>query len=338
MRIRPLLQASLVTLLLLLSPGGGADAEWPEDPATNLLVCSESGNQRNARMVPDGAGGAIVVWQDQRTGQDDIHAQRISADGETLWTEDGVGVCVEGNAQWVPAIAPDGSGGAIIAWEDNRPDAGGIYAQRVDAEGNLLWSGDGVPIATVSNSQDDPQIVSDGQGGAILSWNDTRGSSWDVYAQKVDANGSVLWTGNGVPVAVLDDHQGDPRIVTDGAGGAILVWDDGRAAGLYAQRVDANGLALWTTNGIAVCAAAVSAGERAIVADGAGGAVVVWEDGRGADRDIYAQRIDAAGNLLWAVDGARRAGQHRRGVRRPAEPRPGRRRGRRRRVDSSPRR
>ncbi len=39
------------------------------------------------------------------------------------------------NSQLTPTIATDGSGGAIVTWQDNRSDSGDIYAQRIDANG-----------------------------------------------------------------------------------------------------------------------------------------------------------------------------------------------------------
>ena len=41
----------------------------------------------------------------------------------------------------------------------------------------------------------------------------------------------------------------------------------------------------------------------AVVADGAGGAVVAWVDVRAGNSDVYAQRMDAAGAALWGEGG-----------------------------------
>jgi hypothetical protein len=43
-----------------------------------------------------------------------------------------------------------------------------------------------VPICTAANDQSSPQLVSDGAGGAIITWVDYRSGSYsDVYAQNV---------------------------------------------------------------------------------------------------------------------------------------------------------
>lgn len=50
-----------------------------------------------------------------------------------------VPICVESYSQANAAMASDGFGGAIIAWEDYRNGDMDIYAQRVDADGNVRW-------------------------------------------------------------------------------------------------------------------------------------------------------------------------------------------------------
>ena len=40
-----------------------------------------------------GAGGAIVVWQDSRNGDNDIYVQRVSPLGTVQWSANGVAAC-----------------------------------------------------------------------------------------------------------------------------------------------------------------------------------------------------------------------------------------------------
>ena len=43
--------------------------------------------------------------------------------------------------------------------------------------------------------------------------------------------------------------------------------------------------------------------KRAIISDRSGGAIIIWQDGRGDDPDIYAQRIGSDGSVLWDTGG-----------------------------------
>ena len=88
-------------------------------------------------MVSDGQGGGIVVWYDFRSGTNsDIYAQRVNGAGLVQWTVDGVAICTAVGDQLVPQIIADGSGGAIMVWEDRRSDVSpDIFAQGISAGG-----------------------------------------------------------------------------------------------------------------------------------------------------------------------------------------------------------
>jgi hypothetical protein len=49
-------------------------------------------------------------------------------------------------------IVADGPGGAITGWNDSRDDTNDINAQRVDADGNILWPIDGVPVCVFTTN------------------------------------------------------------------------------------------------------------------------------------------------------------------------------------------
>ncbi len=226
------------------------------------------------------------------------------------WTTDGVPISAAAGDQAKPKVVSDGAGGAIVTWRDHRPSIYqvDVYAQRIDASGMILWTADGVALCNAANDQDFPAIVSDGAGGAIVAWDDFRtGIGHDIFAQRIDASGAVQWTPNGVPVYLNQGNQSEPAIVSDGAGGAIVTWRDARVNtnhDIYAQRIDAAGVAQWSATGVALCTSSGAQFQPAIVSDGAGGAIVTWRDARVQDGDdIYAQRIDASGAVQWTTDG-----------------------------------
>ena len=273
-------------------------------------VCTAAQDQANQQLTPDGTGGAIMVWQDNRNGDydfpaQDIYAQRVNASGSVMWTVNGMAICAADSDQVFPAIASDGAGGAIITWADKRSGNWDIYAQRVDASGNAKWAADGVPICTWANEQDFVQLISVEAGGnglargAIITWRDFRSGNWDIYAQRVDASGNLKWTTDGVPVCAAGWHQRDPRITSDGLGGAIITWQDTRtsiAPDVYAQRVGADGSMLWAANGVALCTEGSSQYTPRLASVGYGGAIVAWADDRNGSRDIYAKYITLNGS------------------------------------------
>lgn len=281
-------------------------------------VCVAANDQVAPAIATDDAGGAIITWQDARNGSwySDIFVQRVDPTGLPMWTVNGLAVTSPLLLANAPSIAPDGVGGAIVAWasSDNpflpRHD---IYVQRVDASGAVMWTAGGVAVCTASQSQVEPVIFSDGAGGAFVAWRDSRAgvSANDVYVQRIDASGVAQWTPDGVAVCTATGNKFGLGMTLDGAGGVILAWADGRIDGsldIYSQRVDATGVAQWTTDGVALCAAPLHQLHPVIISDGAGGAIVAWDDSRNGTydlpaEDIFAQRVDAFGVVQWTADG-----------------------------------
>jgi hypothetical protein len=225
--------------------------------------------------------------------------------GDVRWTTDGVGIVTEINNQWNHSSATDGVGGAIITWKDFRSNTQ-IYAQRVDSDGNTLWVLNGVPVYTTSLVVSYIRIVTDGQGGAIISWlNSGGGGDNDIKAQRIDANGNILWGPSGIDICNATGFQSSPNIISDGSGGAIITWRDERASypRIYSQRVDQSGNTLWTANGNVVFTTTNSLDAWKMVSDGLGGAIIVCERSDTPWYEIYAQRIDSNGNTIWAPNG-----------------------------------
>jgi hypothetical protein len=332
-------------------------AGWTADGAP---VCTADGEQYFIQICPDGAGGAIIVWADYRIFGADIYAQRLNEDGDPQWTENGVQVCTTENSQFRPTIVSDGAGGALIAYVDFRDQMQyDITVQRIDADGNRLWGDDGMYVCTASNDQEWQSICSNGAGGCIVAWIDDRTSDYgDVYAQRIEATGTASWTADGVAICTADSIQTDVQIVSDGLGGAIIVWLDYREDGdLYGQSVNGAGTLLWTAGGelliqstaitydprlatddyngtyitwferrgpdfdilvqrinssgagifipggVVVCDAFSTQRNPAITADGNHGAIICWEDNRDGELDLYAQMVNADGTLGWTAGG-----------------------------------
>ncbi|MGA2625028.1 MAG: T9SS type A sorting domain-containing protein [Bacteroidota bacterium] len=311
MRSNLLLQILAVGLLVTAMYVTPTLAQWSADPAVNTAICTATNDQENPTIISDGSGGAIITWEDYRSGSNwDVYAQRVNASGTPQWTTNGVAVCTATGGQYDPNIVSDGSGGAIITWYDNRSGDIHIYAQRVNASGTPQWTTNGVAVCTATGSQQFPAIVSDGSHGAIITWWDYRsGSNYDIYAQRVDSNGLRQWIvssdSNGVAICTATGDQRYPAIVSDGSGGAFITWEDHRSGSIwdvYAQRVN-GGTAQWISNGNAICTATGDQHYPAIVSDGSGGAIITWQDSRGSDVDIYAQDVNASGTVQWTVGG-----------------------------------
>lgn len=301
--IVPLL-ASIVALCMAVGAGDLAHAAWPHDPLFNLTVCELYAEPDLPHLVSDGCGGAIVAWDDLRSGTEDVYAQHVLASGlvDPAWPVDGLAVCTATSRQRMSQLVSDGAGGAIVTWMDHRGSSVRIYAQRVRSTGVVdpAWPVDGRALSASTQNQSDPQIASDGAGGAIVVW--SQSSPFASCAQHVRADGSLdpAWNPNGETII---SGGGFPRALADGAGGVIAVASV--TGGVRVGRLSASGDPLpgnWAT-GVLVYTGAGS-GPR-LCPDGAGGVLVAWYDKSGTPELLRAQHVQASGVVdpAWPANG-----------------------------------
>jgi hypothetical protein len=218
-------------------------------------------------------------------------------------------ICQEGARQHAPRIVTDGNDGAIICWYDERNSHNSfdIYAQRVDKDGFVRWTVNGIAVCSAPNAQLEPEMVSDGAGGAIIVWTDARNGDNDIFAQRIDSSGKVLWAQDGVPLTFDTSNQANPKLISDGRGGAIVTWNAGTGgfppgSKIYAQRIDASGTLRWGSQ-VLVSGTLRFSNVPSIASDGQGGAYIAYAYYPRPEYDVYAQRLDSNGTVLWAARG-----------------------------------
>ncbi|MCD4796610.1 MAG: T9SS type A sorting domain-containing protein [Candidatus Cloacimonetes bacterium] len=295
----------LILLVLFTALTLNAQIQWTEEVPVRQGVNIEW----SRAAVPVDGGNVVYVWSDTRFGDRDLWAQKMDANGNRLWGEEALLVNGEINRQEDPVVIDVGGGNVIIAWVDFRnEDDGDIYVQKLNSNGDLLWNSAGVPLCLAEEIQISLNIVSDNSGGAYVIWIDNRnGVASDIYGTHILSSGNIAsgWNADGNPITDEEGNQNQHTFWEDGTGGAIMVWHHKLASDedIYAQRISSDGNLLWGGSGVLVCGAANEQETPKMAPDGSGNFIISWRDKRSdEDGDIYAQRIDINGNLLWGSD------------------------------------
>ena len=304
---------------------GGAFLRWLDNPwhpnaavraqyvdAQGNLMWGEDGRQLagyagQPYAVGDNNGGIIIAWKDDSGS----HLNKLGPDGHTIW------VLESFSSRSVMGMVEDGSGGAILLLYD--PDDG-IFAQRVSAEGVLLWGENGTFLGYTQDLHRGESLASDGLGGAVIIWQE-QGENYymEIRAQRLSPAGLPLWGDDGIIVTSMEQGQGNNRdIIADGTGNFFIAWDTESGmsgapdADVYVQKLDRDGNKQWGEEGILVCEDQVTdsynpanmQSHPQVAADGTGGVIVTWHDRRRImNREVFAQRINAVGEMLWAENG-----------------------------------
>ncbi len=173
--------------------------------------------------------------------------------------------------------------------------------------GQIHWQENGIALRQGMHIEWQRTTTSSEPGTVIIVWSDVRNGIRDVYAQKIDTSGTLLWGMDGLAVTTSPGRQEDPVAITDGDGGAFIAWVDyrgGDMSDIYIQHINSDGQMLMNFDGEALCVADSVQISISMCIDSLGGAYVVWQDKRfGVDEDIYGTHIDSAHNIIAAGEG-----------------------------------
>lgn len=247
----------------------------------------------------------LVVWDDSRRGLGtiDIMAQIIDNQGNRQWTNDDHRVNPDNWVNWniKPAVSVTPSL-VQIAW--NTDDD--VFSQQFDSTTwEKTWQ---VPVLANKTDGKRDQVVPDiaqfDETSVITVWQDFRGYTSDIIAQKVDLEGSPQWP-NPIQVntiSILDKRQ-NPRLAVNQSHIAFIVWqsEDG---GIFGQVLDQVGNKLWPEDKRLDLGMAKTYNPEVInLKDGT--FLVTWIEQRAPDSylwDVKAQRFDQDGRRLMSSD------------------------------------
>jgi hypothetical protein len=283
---------------------GSGQSLWEKD---GIALCAALKNQERPVIIT-AQEGAIVAWNDARAGNTDIYAQKISLAGAALWQKDGLPISVLSYAQENPRLAPDGSGGALVAWVDEREENSNIYMQRILSSGQIDWAENGAPVYRGTEKQKNPVVVKLAGEEWVVAWEEARSgqNGTGIFLQKINSAGTSGWNSEKTPLASRRGDQETPALCCDAKGNVLAAWQDKRSGNtdLYAQKISPDGSLLFEDEGALICSASGSVIQQNVHPTLIGADLVLaYEDARSGYFNIYAQKVNKVGDLLWGKDG-----------------------------------
>jgi hypothetical protein len=248
----------------------------------------------------------VVVWSDQRTDAGDIYAQRLDSGGARTWTSSGVALATRTGNQDDPEVTYDGIGGVIATWTGVPSGATTprVRAQRVNSAGVPQWASDGVVLTTLVFPQSNPSICPDGADGAVVAAQGAPVATSDIFAQRVNSNGTLAWGDGTVICGEATAGQFDVTVHASGTGSYYYVWRDmrGGLTRVYAQKTNASGAVQWSANGVSPTSSSreqLSAWSTYY----SNSLFIGWQEYGGNISDIYVQKLSTAAVLMWGANG-----------------------------------
>ncbi len=228
--------------------------------------------------------------------------QRFDDDGSLLWADgfsvdDPIGLALGG------AVELEDGDVLVVSYR-----ASGMYLDRVDADGERVWADQSVIMPASGNSRIFG-IVPDQVGGAYVFWDSFLSYRKLIFAMRVQADGTLAWESPVQMVLPLPDiassRHSNPVAVSDGAGGAVVVWTEGHESGWQpapqrVQRISADGSLSFGFDGVRVSLGTDRQFFVKVQTDPASNdLLIVWHDDFQEQMTINAQRLTVDGDRLW---------------------------------------
>lgn len=287
---------------------GGGDWIWPQD----LLItdqaavpsdgcrspserCRSANSDENKALCGDGAGGAWVLWRQFMEG---LRLTHVEADGSLDPDFPSEGLVLPMQA-YSFRLCGDGLGNALIFYNSGNEQGEGLPLSLlgVRPDGSLILPGVGRRISSETASIYQFSCQDGTNGRTLVAWSGAEpDGSLEARVQLLDAGLQDLWTGQGVPLGLVqyDDRM---RLAPAGADGPIHVAYHS-TGGWLAQRLDASGHLLWGA-GVSLDFTPDSTLDmlHALSSDGEGLVCLLQHGG-----ELLAQRLDAAGTAQWPTE------------------------------------
>ncbi len=266
------------------------------------------------RAATNFGNNVVYTWSDIKSGSRDVYAQMVDPNGNCPWGNSPIVIDNKADNQQDPVVVTTSDNCLIFAWVDySQNSAGEIYAQKVNASGELFWPTGGVVLCNSLYWENTIMAVPDLTGGAFVVWNDKRNPSRDIYGQHLNSNGTLAWQVNGIQFGDSIGEEFLNSFMEDGQGNAVLAYKyknpSNNFEDLKVLKVRPEGTFAWGPTFL--CDAANDQNGVTMAPDGNGGFYFTWEDKRNdTDADIYAQHLDTNGNPTWANDLVIYSGQY----------------------------
>ncbi len=260
------------------------------DPGGFVVVGVVLVDEQEPAITFDGSN-YLVAYEHYDFDSRDIYAVRVDPDTTVLDAGGFLVDAAEGD-QSMPTVAfGTAASGSLVVWRSGPYG----YGARVATDGTVT---DTTPIDVHVASKFYPPEVAFGSAtaGWLVTWYDPTLNNHEVLATRVSIAGAVLDPA-GIKVSNTGGNQNWPAVACSGTG-YLITWTDsagatgdiaGKRLSLAGAVLDSSSMLFSTANNIQADVATAWDGTHALL---------VWSDDRNGNKDIYAARVDAVGNVV----------------------------------------
>ena len=283
---------------------------WLDGSSAPTQISTSTGFAGSARLAFDAGGNAIVVWAQSDNNLNNVWVNRyvVGAGWGTPYQITNVSSTASA-VTGSPSVGVDGTGNAVIAWfqintaiNNNHFD---VYTSRYSVATGA-WSAPAM-LTNGSNSAYNCKVVVNAAGVAAIIW---------VQAQDDGASGNSgaadVWVSTGATTGVWGTQTkmnsqpytmyGQADIAIDSAGNILTAWVQNNSNGqfdIWAARFQTGGS--WGDPTTLSSGSTGACYGPDLAFDGAGNAIVVWQQQSDADSGQYVAASQYTSGVGWSA-------------------------------------
>jgi len=224
----------------------------------------------------------------------------LAPTGQAIWFINDMRVDHGSSNSQTPVIALNSTGVIVVLWSDDRNGTWDIMAAN-SADKGVSWSGDHRVDGSVGGNQTVPDVAISTNNRVHAVWQDARGATDHIYYAS-STDGGVTFGTNHKVESSTSGVQGSPAIAVY-ATTEYVAWENSSTGDydIYFSKSTDNG-STWTAPKRVDTAAFVSDQRYPdITVDGSGKIVIVWQDNRKGDWDIFSA-TSTDGGATWSTN------------------------------------
>ena len=218
------------------------NSQWSEPIIVAGPVVFPMGNWQQ-QLVADTNGGSFCAWTKMSGSVQSAVTQHITSSGILSWLG-GVEFSTNSSAfRMSPKLTVAEDTQELMAvWNESNSSQSqrGVYAQRIGENGNRLWGSSGTPVVPLNNNYVYYDLSAVGFGEEMITsyiQGNSNNSISDIYAVRLDANGSPIWLSGEATVTNSGNTKYD-MTVGKGQGCLFIAWTENGYVYVHCLRED----------------------------------------------------------------------------------------------------
>lgn len=285
-------------------------ARFMTGTSASAVTISTSGDSSLPRVAYDGSGNATAVWAQYENNRNDIWTSHFVAANNTWSGPSRISTANAVDSAYVPDIAVDGTGNAIVTWHqgDGRTNHFDAWSARYVASSNA-WGAPAL-ISDGINSAYDCRVAVNVAGQGIIAWEQGQGDGTtvsngpkDIWGRSVGSAGTL---GTSIRLNAVAGNvngvYGQVAVAVDSNGNGAALWvQSGTGQPFVIQAAMYSASSGWQASAVITNNVLESSYGPHLAFDSAGNAIAVWQQQDGFTAFGGTNRYVAG--VGWGVSG-----------------------------------